>query len=38
LCAADFGILHNGEITVEAAACQLPAMVIDNMSNGRAYL
>jgi lipid A disaccharide synthetase len=38
LSAADFGILHNGEITVEAAACQLPATVINSMSDVRAYM
>lgn len=38
LCAADFAILHNGEITVEAAACQLPATVISSMNDVRAYM
>jgi lipid A disaccharide synthetase len=38
LCASDFAILHNGEITVEAAACQLPATVVSSMANARAYL
>jgi lipid A disaccharide synthetase len=38
LCASDFGILHNGEVTVEAAACQLPATVISSMANARAYM
>jgi lipid A disaccharide synthetase len=38
LSAADFGILHNGEITVEAAACQLPATVLDSMNDARAYI
>ncbi len=38
MCASDFGLLHNGEITVEAAACQLPATVISSMSNYKAYL
>lgn len=37
LSAADFGILHNGEVTVEAAACQLPATVVDSMANFRVY-
>ncbi len=31
-------MLHNGEVTVEAAACQLPAIVINNMSNYHAYI
>jgi len=35
--AADFGLLHNGEATVEAAAVQLPSLVVDNMSNIHAY-
>ena len=38
MCASDFAVLHNGEVTVEAAACQLPALVINSMSNYRAYL
>lgn len=38
LCASDFAILHNGEITVEAAACQLPATVVSSMANVRAYM
>ncbi len=38
LSGCDFGLLHNGEITVEAAGCQLPATVISSMSNARAYL
>lgn len=38
LCASDFGILHNGEVTVEAAACQLPATVVNSMANARAYM
>lgn len=38
LSAADFGILHNGEITVEAAACQLPSTIVESMSNMRAYM
>ncbi len=37
LCASDFGLLHNGEATVEAAAAQLPSLVIDNMTNVHAY-
>lgn len=37
MCASDFAILHNGEVTVEAAACQLPATVISSMSNYKAY-
>ena len=35
--AADFGMLHNGEATVEAAAVQLPSLVVDNRSNAHAY-
>lgn len=31
-------MLHNGEVTVEAAACQLPAIVINSMSNYHAYI
>jgi lipid A disaccharide synthetase len=38
LSASDYAILHNGEITVEAAAFQLPATIVDSMSNARAYL
>ena len=38
MCASDFAVLHNGEITVEAAACQLPATVISSMTNYKAYL
>ena len=38
LSAADFGILHNGEVTVEAAACQLPATIIDSINDARAYM
>lgn len=38
LAAADYGILHNGEVTVEAAAVQLPATVVDSMNDVRAYL
>lgn len=38
MCASDFGLLHNGEITVEAAACQLPATVVSSMPNWKAYL
>lgn len=38
MCAADYAVLHNGEITVEAAACQLPAIVINSMSNYHAYI
>ena len=34
---ADFGLLHNGEATVEAAAVQLPSLVVDNRSNIHAY-
>jgi hypothetical protein len=37
MCASDFAILHNGQVTVEAAACQLPATVIDSMPDYRAY-
>lgn len=37
ICASDFGFLHNGEVTVEAAACHLPATVVDSMSNVHAY-
>ena len=35
--AADFGLIHNGDATVEAAALQLPALVLDNRSNFHAY-
>jgi lipid A disaccharide synthetase len=38
MCGSDFAVLHNGEVTVEAAACQLPALVINNMSNFKAYV
>ena len=38
MCAADFGLVHNGAITVEAAAFQLPITVISSMSNYKAYL
>lgn len=38
MAASDFGILHNGEVTVEAAAFQLPATVLSSMSNYKAYL
>jgi lipid A disaccharide synthetase len=37
LSAGDFGILHNGEVTVEAAACQLPATIVNSMNDARAY-
>lgn len=37
LSASDFGLLHNGEITVEAAAVQLPSLVVDSRSNLHAY-
>jgi len=35
--ASDFGLLHNGEAPVEAAALQLPSLVVDNRSNVHAY-
>jgi len=38
MCSSDFAVLHNGEVTVEAAACQLPAIVIDSMPNVNAYV
>ena len=38
MCAADFALMHNGKITVEAAAFQLPITVISSMSNHKAYL
>lgn len=38
MCASDFGVLHNGEVTVEAAACQLPALIVNSMSNFHAYI
>lgn len=38
LCAADYGILSDGEVAVEAAACQLAATTINSMSVGRAYI
>ena len=34
---SDFGLLHNGEATVGAAAVQLPSLVVDNRSNAHAY-
>ena len=37
LSASDFGLLHNGEVTVEAAGVQLPSLVVDNMTNFHAY-
>lgn len=37
LSASDFGLLHNGDVTVEAAAMQLPSVVLDNRSNIHAY-
>ena len=37
LSAADFGLLHNGEATVEAAGMQLPSLVVDSRSNFHAY-
>ena len=37
LSASDFGMLHNGDSTVEAAAVQLPSLVVDNRSNVHAY-
>jgi lipid A disaccharide synthetase len=37
LTASDFGMLHNGEATVEAAGAQLPSLVVDNMTNFHAY-
>jgi lipid A disaccharide synthetase len=37
LSAADFGLLHNGDATVEAAAVQLPSLVVDSRSNLFAY-
>lgn len=36
--AADYGILLDGEVAVEAAACQLAASTINSMSVGRAYI
>lgn len=38
LCAADYGIVSDGETSVEAAACQLPATVVNEMSIGHAYI
>ena len=38
LCSADVAIAHNGSVTVEAAGCHLPTIVIDNRSMGQAYL
>ena len=35
--AADFGLVHNGDAPMEAAALQLPALVLDNRSNAHAY-
>jgi len=35
--AADFGLIHNGDATLEAAGLQLPALVLDNRSNAHAY-
>jgi lipid A disaccharide synthetase len=37
LTASDFGLLHNGEATVEAAGAQLPSLVVDNMTNVHSY-
>lgn len=37
MAAADVGILSNGEIVSEAAACQLPSIVIENMPWYKAY-
>ena len=38
MCASDFAIVHNGDVAVEIAACQLPATVISSMSNVKAYI
>ena len=35
--ASDFGFIHNGDATVEAAAMQLPSLVLDSRSNVHAY-
>lgn len=35
--ASDFGLVHNGEAPVEAAALQLPSLVLDNRTNFHAY-
>lgn len=37
IAASDFGLVHNGEAPVEAAALQLPSLVVDNRSNIHAY-
>ena len=37
IAASDFGLLHNGEAPVEAAALQLPSLVVDNRTNVHAY-
>ncbi len=37
IAASDFGLVHNGEAPVEAAALQLPSLVLDNRSNFHAY-
>lgn len=38
LCASDVSIAHNGSGTVDAAACHLPTIIIDNRSMSQAYL
>jgi lipid A disaccharide synthetase len=38
MCSSDFAVLHNGEVTVEAGALHLPALIINNMGNIRAYI
>lgn len=38
LCSSDVAIAHNGSVTVDAAACHLPTIVIDNRSMPQAYL
>lgn len=34
---SDFGVIYNGEMVAEAAACHLPSLVIENMSFYKAY-
>jgi hypothetical protein len=37
MAAADFGLIYNGEMVAEAAACHLSTLVLENMSFGKAY-
>lgn len=38
MCAADYGIVHDGELAVEAAACQLGVTTLSSVSFMHAYL